>query len=125
MAAATIKLQGRQWGKEARPCSHGAVAARCQKQPETIERTRRRTRSSRGDRHSNGTGSLSGGGIDKRRENHEEEGRYLRESRVQKNLIRRLEQWQEDQSWVGLRSGKICGHSILCIFSRLYADCIL
>jgi len=46
VARAMIKLQRRQFGNEAIPCSHGTIVARCQEKAKITERTRRRTRSS-------------------------------------------------------------------------------
>lgn len=68
MATTTIKLRRRQLGKEARPCSHGVISARCQEQEETTERTRRRMGSNQGYIQPYKTSSSRIKGVDKRRE---------------------------------------------------------
>lgn len=124
MVRAIVKLRRRQLGKGERSCSCGTIVARCHEQEKTTDRTRRSKSRNQGDRQPNGTGSVSNRGIDKRREKHEEYGWYLRESRTQRNPIRRQRNDEKTRVGLDLRYGTFY-HGILCIFSWLNVECVL
>ncbi len=72
MVGAIVRLRRGQLLKEARPCIRREIVARFLEQEKTVERTRRRMGSSRGERQLNGTSSLSNEEVDKRRGQHKE-----------------------------------------------------